>query len=112
MQDYRPERSEWERTTSLSQERDRGRGWSLGAGGCGVVALVGIAIIIALITKEPPLELASMAFPSEGGDERQPSRPAQRKPQRRRFALLRRWWRGAATDDEYEDVVVHPDEKE
>jgi hypothetical protein len=106
---HEPERSEWERTTSLSRESGGGHGRA--TAGCGVLALVGLAVVITLLTREPAvLELASV-IPGPDDDDDQPSRLAHRKPKRRRFARLRRWWRGGTSGDEHEDVVVHPDER-
>jgi hypothetical protein len=101
-----PERSQWERTTSLSEERGRA-GVAVGLG-CGTLALIGIGIIIALITRDPTgLEMLS-AIPGDGTDP--PSKIAHRKPKHRRLVRLRRWWHGGEPAAAHEDVAVQPDD--
>lgn len=73
--------------------------------GLGVLALIGLAIIF----KEPPPLGDMVALMATGSEDDDPPKPAPRRQGKGRFARLRRWWRGSADDDEYENVVVHPD---
>jgi hypothetical protein len=93
-----------------AEARRYDRGWrptkKQGLTVLGMLAIVGVAIV----QREPPpiVELASIADLT--GSDTNDAKPERRAPRGRRFGRLRRWWRGSQ-DDEYQDAVVHPDER-
>ena len=93
----------------LTREHERAakpHGWhptpKQALGGLGVLALIAAMIVLKDAPDVGDLAWVTSSSPGDGDDVRRP----QQKPRRRRGRLAR-WWHGG--EDEYEDVVVHPD---
>lgn len=70
-------------------------------GGLGVLAMIAAMIVLKDAPNVGDLAWVTSSSSGEGDAARQ------RKPRRRRGGLAR-WWHGG--EDEFEDIVVHPDE--